>query len=106
MNCLGMVVDISTTPTAPLLASLSSARAPCGAQHNLSDEMIRTITQSGGSRPLVGAATIHFYSAFLSQPYLDALTATAPECTRGVLALKDETAAQGKAHSLGNHSPA
>jgi microsomal dipeptidase-like Zn-dependent dipeptidase len=106
MSCLGMVVDIPTTPTAPLLASYASARALGNTSRNLSDDMIRTIAQSGGSRSRGGAATINFYSAFLSQPYLDALTATAPEYSRTVLAPKDETAAQGKAHRLGNHSPA
>src|SRR6185437_720005 len=43
-----------------------------------------------------GVTMINFYSAFLSQPYLDALKATAPECNHSVQTLKEEAAAQGR----------
>jgi len=107
MNRLGMMVDIShvsdrtfdrtiAVSRAPLIASHSSARALCNAPRNLTDDMIRAVAQSGGPQSGGGVTMINFYSAFLSQPYLDALKATAPECNHSVQTLKEEAAAQGR----------
>jgi membrane dipeptidase len=102
-----MMVDIShvsdrtfdrtlAVSRAPVIASHSSARALCNAPRNLTDDMIRAVAQSGGPRSGGGVAMINFYSGFLSQPYLDALKATAPECNRAAQALKEEAVAQGR----------
>lgn len=106
MNRLGMMVDIShvsdrtfhrvlRTSRAPVIASHSSARALCNAPRNLTDEMIRAVAQSGGSGSSGGVVMINFYSAFLSQQYLDALKAIEPECIRAVQSLKDEALTAG-----------
>src|SRR6185312_10466309 len=107
MNRLGMMVDVShvsdrtfhrvlAVSRAPLIASHSSARALCNARRNLSDDMIRAVAQSGGPQSGGGVVMINFYSGFLSQPYLDALKATAPQCNRAVKALKEQAVAQGE----------
>jgi membrane dipeptidase len=107
MNRLGMMVDIShisdrtfhrvlVVSRAPVIASHSSARALCNAPRNLSDDMIRAVAQSGGPQSGGGVVMVNFYSAFISQQYLDALRAVEPECNRMVQALKDEAAAQSR----------
>ena len=107
MNRLGMMVDIShvsdptfhrvlSTSRAPVIASHSSARALCNAPRNLTDEMVRAVAQSGGSGSGGGVVMINFYSAFLSQQYLDALKAIEPECNRAVESLKDEALTSGR----------
>lgn len=107
MNRLGMMVDIShvcdrtfhrvlSVSRAPVIASHSSARALCDAPRNLTDEMIRAVARSGGPQSSGGVVMVNFYSAFLSQPYLDALRAGEPECDRAAQELKDQAAAQGR----------
>ncbi|HEV2135277.1 MAG TPA: dipeptidase [Terracidiphilus sp.] len=107
MNRLGMMVDISHVSDrtfyrvlgvscAPVIASHSSARALCNAPRNLTDDMIRAVAASGGPQSQGGVVMVNFYSGFLSQPYLDALKATEPECDREVEALKSEAVTAGK----------
>ena len=107
MNRLGMMVDVShvsdgtfnrtlAVSRAPVIASHSSARALCNAPRNLTDDMIGAIAQSGRPQSGGGVVMINFYSGFLSQPYRDALRATAPECNRAIQALKEQAVANGE----------
>ncbi len=107
MNRLGMLVDISHVSDrtfhrvldlsrAPVIASHSSARALCNSPRNLTDEMIRAVAASGGPRSQGGVVMVNFYSAFLSQHYLDALNAIHPEMDRAVDALTAEAATAGQ----------
>ena len=107
MNRLGMMVDIShvsdgtfrrvlNVSRAPVIASHSSARALCNSPRNLTDEMIRAVAQSGGPQSGGGVVMVNFYSGFLSQQYLDALNAVAPEVNRAVKALKAQAEIEGR----------
>lgn len=122
MNRLGMMVDVSHVSErtfyrtliisqAPVIASHSSARALCDSPRNLTDDMIRAIAESGGpvshpngqEAPLGtpaeskgGVVMVNFYSAFLSQAYLDAQKKMKPEVDRAVQELKDRARANGR----------
>jgi membrane dipeptidase len=76
MNRLGMLVDVSHVSnktmsdvleisTAPVIASHSSAQALANHSRNINDELLRRIAKNGG------VVMINFYSAFVSQKYLD-----------------------------------
>jgi membrane dipeptidase len=76
MNRQGIIVDIShvsdktfwdaiATSRAPVIASHSSARALVNAPRDMTDDMLRAVARNGG---VVG---VNFYSAFLSQKFLD-----------------------------------
>jgi membrane dipeptidase len=80
MNRLGMLVDVShvsnktmadvlDTTTAPVIASHSSAQALAMHSRNINDDLLRRIAKNGG------VVMINFYSAFISQPYIDATRA-------------------------------
>lgn len=76
MNRLGMLVDISHVSnktlsdvlditTAPVIASHSSAHALAMNSRNINDDLLRRIGKNGG------VVMVNFYSAFISQKYLD-----------------------------------
>ncbi len=107
MNRLGMMVDISHVSDrtfyrtliisrAPVIASHSSARALCDAPRNMTDEMLRAVANSGGPTSKGGVIQVNFYSAFLSQAYLDAQKAQKPEVDKAIQDLKDQAKAEGK----------
>jgi membrane dipeptidase len=107
MNRLGMMVDISHVSDrtffrtliisrAPVIASHSSARALCNSPRNLTDDMLRAVTNSGGPGSRGGVVQVNFYSGFLSQDYLDAQRALEPEARKEVQALKDQARAEGR----------
>jgi membrane dipeptidase len=108
MNRLGMMVDVShvsdrtfdrtlRVSRAPVIASHSSARALCNTARNLTDEMIRAISASGGPERKGGVVMVNFYSGFLSQTYRDGQRAVKPESERAVAALKGKARAEGRA---------
>jgi len=107
MNRLGMMVDVShasdktffrtlVISRAPIIASHSDARALCDAPRNLTDDMLRAIANSGGPDSKGGVVMVNFYSAFLSQPYRDALKAMQPEIDKAVAEAKAQAAAEGR----------
>lgn len=107
MNRLGMMVDVSHVADktfyrtliisrAPVIASHSDARALCDAPRNLTDDMLRAIANSGGPESKGGVVQVNFYSAFLSQPYRDALLKLQPEIDKEIQAYKDKMKAEGK----------
>lgn len=107
MNRLGMMVDIShvadatfyrvlAASRAPVIASHSSARALCNTPRNLTDDMIRAVAHSGGPASKGGVVMVNFFSAFLSQAYLDALNAMKPEFECAVQGLKDKAKIAGR----------
>ncbi len=72
MNELGMIVDVShlsdggfwnvlETSKKPIVASHSNARALCGHQRNLTDDMIRAMAEKGG------VAGVNFYPCFVHE---------------------------------------
>lgn len=72
MNMLGMMVDVSHLSdggfwdcirhsNAPIVASHSNARALCGHPRNLTDEMLKALSEKGG------VAGLNFYPAFLQE---------------------------------------
>ena len=74
MNRLGMIVDIShvsdatfydtlTISRAPVIASHSSARALTNHPRNMTDDMLRAMTNNGG------VVMVNFYSAFVDENY-------------------------------------
>ncbi|MDQ4120995.1 MAG: dipeptidase [Acidobacteriota bacterium] len=76
MNRLGMLVDVSHVSnktlsdvlditTAPVIASHSSAQALAMHSRNINDDLLRRIGKNGG------VVMVNFYSAFISQKYLD-----------------------------------
>jgi len=107
MNRLGMMVDVSHVSDktfyrtliisrAPVIASHSDARALCDAPRNMTDDMLRAIANSGGPESKGGVVEVNFYSAFLSQPYRDALLKMQPEIDKEVQAYKDKAKAEGR----------
>jgi membrane dipeptidase len=107
MNRLGMMVDVSHVSDktfyrtliisrAPVIASHSDARALCDAPRNMTDDMLRAIANSGGPESKGGVVEVNFYSAFLSQPYRDALLKMQPEIDKEVQTYKDKAKAEGK----------
>lgn len=107
MNRLGMMVDVShvsdktfyralSVSRAPVIASHSAARALCDSSRNLSDDMLRAIARSGGPESKGGVVQVVFYSAFLSQPYRDALEKIRPEIDKEVQEHKDRAKAEGR----------
>ncbi len=107
MNRLGMMIDVSHASDktfyrtliisrAPVIASHSDARALCDAPRNLSDDMLRAIANSGGPTSKGGVVLVNFYSAFVSQPYRDALLKVQPGTDQEVQAYKDKAKAEGK----------
>jgi membrane dipeptidase len=78
MNRLGVMVDVShvsdktfadvvAISAVPVIASHSSCRAICDAPRNMSDEMIRTLADTGG------VIQINFHIGFLSQEFRNAM---------------------------------
>ena len=72
MNTLGLMVDVSHLSDggfwdcirhskAPVVASHSNARALCGRPRNLTDEMLKALSEKGG------VAGLNFYPAFLQE---------------------------------------
>lgn len=107
MNRLGMMVDVSHVADrtffrvldisrAPVIASHSSARALCNSPRNLTDEMIGALANSGEATSHGGVVMVNFYSAFLSQAYLDEQQAMRPEVDRAVEALKGKAQNEGR----------
>ncbi|HWE84863.1 MAG TPA: dipeptidase [Terracidiphilus sp.] len=106
MNRLGMMVDISHVSDktfyrtliisrAPVIASHSAARALCTAPRNMTDDMLRAVARSGGPDSRGGVVQVNFYSAFVSQAYLDAQKAQKPEVDKAVADLKAKAQAEG-----------
>jgi len=92
MNRLGMMIDIShasdktfwsvlATTHAPIIASHSSVRSLTNSPRNLTDEMLQAIAKNNG------AIMVNFYSAFIDEPYRQALNASKPERTEAHHAL-------------------
>jgi membrane dipeptidase len=84
MNRLGMLVDVShvsdqtfrdvmETSLAPVIASHSCCRAICDVPRNMSDDLILALAARGG------VMHVTFHAAFLSQIYVNAGRAMAPE---------------------------
>jgi membrane dipeptidase len=111
MNRLGMMVDVShvsdktfyrvvAISRAPVIASHSNARVICDSPRNMTDEMLRAVARSGGPESNGGAGggvvQVNFYSAFLSQPYRDALRAMMPEVKQAVAEAKAKARAEGR----------
>jgi membrane dipeptidase len=74
MNRLGMIVDIShvsdatfyqalLTSQAPVIASHSSSRELTSQPRNMTDDMLRAVTNNGG------VVMVNFYSAFIDENY-------------------------------------
>lgn len=107
MNRLGMMVDVSHVSDktfyrtliisrAPVIASHSGARALTNSPRNMTDDMLRAIARSGGPNSKGGVVQVNFYSAFVSQKYLDAQRAQKAEVEKAVQALKDKDKAEGR----------
>ena len=107
MNRLGMMVDIShvADPTfsraqqvtrAPVIASHSGARALCDHPRNMTDDMLRAMTRSGGPDSKGGVVQVNFFSGFVSQEYRDALRALRPEIERAVARAQETAEAAGR----------
>lgn len=107
MNRLGMMVDVSHVSDktfyrtlilsrAPVIASHSGARALTDSPRNMTDDMLRAIARSGGPDSKGGVVQVNFYSAFVSQKYLDAQRAQKAEVNQAVQALKDKAKADGR----------
>ncbi len=101
MNRLGMMVDISHVADktfyrtlilsrAPVIASHSSARAITNAPRNMTDEMLRALANNGG------VAQVNFFSGFLSNDWLKAWQAQAPEREAAEKAAREQAKAEGK----------
>jgi len=95
MNRLGMIVDVShtsdrtmfnalTMSRAPVIASHSSARALTDHPRNMSDDMLRQMKLNGG------VVMVNFFSAFISEDFLKAYRAQAPQRDAAVKAAQDE----------------
>lgn len=76
MNRLGMIIDVShssdktvwdvlETSSDPILASHSCVKAICNHPRNLSDELIKAISNGGG------VICVNFYSVFIDQVFKD-----------------------------------
>ena len=107
MNKLGMMVDVSHVSDktfyrtliitrAPVIASHSSARALCDAPRNMTDDMLRAVTNNGG------VVMVNFYSGFISQAYRDAQKAQKPEVDQATAELKARFKAEGKEVTYGD----
>ncbi len=109
MNRLGMMVDIShvsdatasavlATSIAPVLASHSSARALTASPRNLSDDLVRAITATGG------AVMVNFYPAFISEAWRTAWNDLAPQRKQEHDRLRHECDLRGEpvTHALAN----
>ncbi|HWZ42042.1 MAG TPA: dipeptidase [Candidatus Saccharimonadales bacterium] len=105
MNRLGMMIDISHVSDATFFQALQVSRAPIIASHsssrqltnhprNMTDEMLRAVSQNNG------VVMVNFYSAFLDQHYLEASSDPAKNKQRD-----DEIAAYAKAHPHTDGSP-
>jgi membrane dipeptidase len=101
MNRLGMMVDIShvsdktffrtlVVTRAPVIASHSGSRALCNAPRNMTDDMLRAVAINGG------VVQVNFFSAFVSQQYLDAYMKLQPEIKKAQAELDAKWKAQGK----------
>ena len=101
MNRLGMMVDVShvsdktfyrtlVVTRAPVIASHSSARAPCNAPRNMTDDMLRAVARNGG------VVMVNFYSAFLSEDYRKTWEALASERKKAEQAVIDKAKQEGK----------
>ncbi|HTD57241.1 MAG TPA: dipeptidase [Silvibacterium sp.] len=107
MNRLGMMVDVShvaddtfwaaiKTTKAPVIASHSSARAICNAPRNMTDEMLKAVGKNGG------VVQVNYFSAFISQAYLDAMKAQQPQVDKATEELKAKFKAEGKQVTYGD----
>ena len=106
MNRLGMMVDIShvaddtfwaaiKVSKAPVIASHSSARAIANAPRNMTDDMLRAVAKNGG------VVQVNYFSAFISEPYRNALKAQEAETKKATDDLKAKYAAEGKQLTYG-----
>ena len=107
MNRLGMMVDLShvsdrtfyraqSLSRAPVIASHSGARALCDHPRNMTDDMLRAVAHSGGSRSKGGVVQVNFYSGFVSQAYCDALKGLKPDVDRALAELTEKARAGGR----------
>ena len=107
MNRLGMMVDIShvsdrtfyravITSRAPVFASHSSARALTNVPRNMTDDMLRAVARSGGPGSKGGVVMVNFYSGFISDAWMKAWQAQAPERQAAEQAQIAQWKAEGK----------
>ena len=107
MNRLGMTIDIShvsdrafyramATSAAPVIASHSCARALCDHHRNMTDDMLRAVARSGGSRSRGGVVQVNFFSGFVSQEYRNAQLALGPRIERAVTAAHRRARGRGR----------
>jgi membrane dipeptidase len=100
MNRLGMMIDVShasdktfwdviETSQAPIIASHSSARAITPATRNLTDEMIRAITQNNG------IVMVNFYPAFIDDAWRHSWNSLREERHHEQSVLKAEYSSRG-----------
>jgi len=101
MNRLGMMVDIShvadktfydavAASKAPVIASHSSARALTSAPRNMTDDMLRAVTQNNG------VVMVNFFNGFLDEAFWKATETTAKERDAAVAAFVEQHKAAGK----------
>jgi membrane dipeptidase len=101
MNRLGMMVDIShvadktfwdaiATTKAPVIASHSSARALCDAPRNMTDDMLRAVTQNGG------VVQVNFFSGFVDENFRKAMIAQSKDQAAAIQKYIEDLKAQGK----------
>ena len=101
MNRLGMMVDIShvsdktfydavAVSRAPVIASHSCARALSDHPRNMTDDMLRAVTQNNG------VVMVNFYSAFVDETYRKAADAQKKDRDAAVDAFVAERKALGK----------
>ncbi len=102
MNRLGMMIDVSHVADktfyrtlilsrAPVIASHSSARALCNAPRNMTDDMLRALSNNGG------VVMANFFSAFLSEDFRKAWDAQRPERQAAEKTAMDQAKSQGAA---------
>jgi membrane dipeptidase len=112
MNRLGMMVDIShvsdktfyravITSRAPVFASHSAARALTNVPRNMTDDMLRAVTRSGGPHSKGGVVMVNFYSGFISDAWWQAWKAQAPERKAGEDAQIAQWKTEGKTATYG-----
>ncbi len=106
MNRLGMMIDVSHVADktfyrtlilsrAPVIASHSSSRALCKAPRNMTDDMLRALSNNDG------VVMVNFFSAFLSEDFRKAWDAQKPERQAAEKAALAEAKRKGNGETYG-----